>query len=290
MIIPKLIVTDLDGTALTNDKEITKETMQAFEKCRQNGIHIAIATARYIVGASYYAKKLNADFQILTDGTLVYENGKLIYSRTMTKEMTNNIINELKAYGYTSHIAIPTTTALYRYPNKESICSANNNLDTNICNPAYYQNSATSTENSSWNTSDNNIKCDHSPGISFDIDKPFPEEACKIVAHISDDENAKKIADKCDCAYFHYRGETTYTFFHKKASKLDAIKHLAAYLGISLNDICTFGDDINDIEMIEHCGCGVAMANALDVVKERADIVTLSNEENGVAKILENFF
>ena len=81
MFTPKLIVTDLDGTALNNNKEITAETIKAFERCRKKGIHIAIATARYIVGASYYARKLHADFQILTDGTLVYENGRLVYSR-----------------------------------------------------------------------------------------------------------------------------------------------------------------------------------------------------------------
>ena len=100
MFTPKLIVTDLDGTALNNNKEITTETIKAFERCRKKGIHIAIATARYIVGASYYAKKLHADFQILTDGTLVYENGRLVYSRTMTKDMTNDIINELKKYDW----------------------------------------------------------------------------------------------------------------------------------------------------------------------------------------------
>ena len=46
---------------------------------------------------------------------------------------------------------------------------------------------------------------------------------------------------------------------------------MADYLDISLKDICAFGDDINDIEMIEHCGYGVAMANALDIIKEKAD-------------------
>lgn len=274
MFTPKLIVTDLDGTALNNNKDISEETIEAFKKCREKGIHVAIATARYIVGAAYYAKKLNADFQILTDGTLVYQNGKLVYSRTMTIDMTNNIINELKNYGYTSHIAIPTTTALYRYPNADK-----NHFQTNITTTSITSASSTSDE----------IKQDHSPGVFFDINKAFKEEACKIVAHIYNDDDAKAIAKKCGCEYFHYRGETTYTFFHKKASKLDAIEHLAKHLDISLADICAFGDDINDIEMIEHCGYGVAMENALDIVKEKADFVTVSNEKNGVAKVLEKF-
>ena len=95
----------------------------------------------------------------------------------------------------------------------------------------------------------------------------FPSITAVSYTHLISDNNiAKAIADKCGCEYFHYRGETTYTFFHKKASKLDAIKHMADYLDISLKDICAFGDDINDIEMIEHCGYGVAMANALDII------------------------
>ena len=170
---------------------------------------------------------------------------------------------------------------MYRFPsdNTNTIADPKNVVNINAAS------NGKKTENQSFN----NIKQDHSPGIYFDIDKSFPEEACKIVAHISDNNIAKAIADKCGCEYFHYRGETTYTFFHKKASKLDAIKHMADYLDISLKDICAFGDDINDIEMIEHCGYGVAMANALDIVKEKADFVTLSNEENGVAKVLDEF-
>ena len=59
MFTPKLIVTDLDGTALKNNKDIEDETIAAFENCRKKSIHVAIATARYIGGAAYYANKLH---------------------------------------------------------------------------------------------------------------------------------------------------------------------------------------------------------------------------------------
>lgn len=136
--------------------------------------------------------------------------------------MTNNIIDELKNYGYTSHIAIPTTTALYRYPYNPDDSSTNDNTP------------AKAAKKSSDTLNLNDIKQDHSPGISFDIDKPFPEEACKIVAHISSDNDAKAIADKCGCAYFHYRGEDTYTFSTKRQANLMQFNKLPTLLTFHL--------------------------------------------------------
>ena len=88
MFFPKLIVTDLDGTALKNDKTISDRTIQAFSRCEQMGIPVAIATARYIYGARPYAEALHARYQILTDGTLIYEHEKCIYSNCMDLHTT----------------------------------------------------------------------------------------------------------------------------------------------------------------------------------------------------------
>ena len=58
-------------------------------------------------------------------------------------------------------------------------------------------------------------------------------------------------------------------------------------LDISLNEIVSFGDDINDMEMLQICGTGVAVSNAVMDVKAVADCVALSNDEDGVAEWLE---
>ena len=70
---------------------------------------------------------------------------------------------------------------------------------------------------------------------------------------------------------------------NKKATKLNAIRLVAKKYGISINDVLAFGDDYNDIEMLKGCGTGVAVGNALDEVKQAADYVALSNEEDGEA-------
>ena len=70
-----------------------------------------------------------------------------------------------------------------------------------------------------------------------------------------------------------------------KAASLD---RLAKTLGIKQEEVMAFGDGYNDLSMIEYAGLGVAMANAVDGVKERADVMTLSNDEDGIAYTLMN--
>ena len=77
---------------------------------------------------------------------------------------------------------------------------------------------------------------------------------------------------------------------NKNASKGNAINGLCKYLKINIDEVIAIGDDLNDISMIKTVGCGVAMGNAKEKVKEFAKEVTLSNNENGVSKILRNKF
>ena len=75
----------------------------------------------------------------------------------------------------------------------------------------------------------------------------------------------------------------------KKAgiTKETAIRKLSEKIGVSLENITAFGDDLADIGSLKMCGTGVAMGNALDVVKEAADITIGSNDEDGIAEYLE---
>lgn len=69
--------------------------------------------------------------------------------------------------------------------------------------------------------------------------------------------------------------------------KAASIDRLAKSLGIKQEEVMAFGDGYNDLSMIEYAGCGVAMANAVDGVKERANMITLSNNEDGIAYALQ---
>ena len=78
-------------------------------------------------------------------------------------------------------------------------------------------------------------------------------------------------------------------FVDKNASKAIAMEKLGQFYGIKQSEMIAVGDGFNDLSMIEYAGLGVAMANSPREVKEKADYITLSNEEDGVAHVIFEF-
>jgi len=74
---------------------------------------------------------------------------------------------------------------------------------------------------------------------------------------------------------------------NRKATKWEAVKLLANHFNISTDEVVAFGDDYNDISMLHECGIGIAVDNALDEVKAVADYNCDTNDNDGVAKWLE---
>ena len=78
-------------------------------------------------------------------------------------------------------------------------------------------------------------------------------------------------------------------FTHQKATKGQALRWLADKLDIRREEIISFGDSPNDLDMIQYAGLGVAVANAVPEVLEAADLVTAANIEDGVACLIEEY-
>ena len=78
-------------------------------------------------------------------------------------------------------------------------------------------------------------------------------------------------------------------FFSGKTSKAVAMEKLGLYYGIDKSSMIAVGDQINDLPMIEYAGLGVAMGNAVETVKNAADYITDTNNNDGVAKVIEKF-
>ena len=83
---------------------------------------------------------------------------------------------------------------------------------------------------------------------------------------------------------------TLLEFLDPAAGKGPALERLAGILGVAPSEIIAFGDEENDLDMLRFAGTGVAMGNASPILKDMADYVTLTNDEDGVAHALYRFF
>ena len=246
----RMILTDLDHTLLKQDGSVSEKTLQILTACRTKEIRFAIATARYWIGAERYIDLLNPDFEITTDGTLVHSHGQCIYSCAFSVSETNAIISGIAEAAPGAEI-------------------------TAACGKTVYWNSRHISESEKLHKA---VYCDYS--------SPLDVQANKIVAELPDESVAREIAAKTNSKLQCYRGEKWYAFMPAASGKTAAIRALAEISGISPEDTVAFGDDLNDIEMLRFCGTGIAVANAIQEVQEAADEITLSNNEDGVAKWL----
>ena len=141
-----------------------------------------------------------------------------------------------------------------------------------------------------WNYKIDPKKLDKSWGDSIYTDfSDFNECSLKMCVEIFNQDKADKLTrslSDCDCIRF--SDGFWYKFTKKNVTKENAIMKITEVCGFSTDSIIAFGDDYADIGMLELCGTGVAMGNAIDEVKERADIVIGSNDEEGIADFIEN--
>ncbi|MEJ8554103.1 Cof-type HAD-IIB family hydrolase [Tepidibacter sp. Z1-5] len=264
----KLIVTDMDGTLLSNHKEITKENKKALKKATEMGAKVAIATGRIYTSARYYANLLELDAPIIAcNGAIIREEktNNTLYKNTMNKDDCKKVANICDEFGIYYHFY--NDTGFY-------------------CKELKYS----SLQYSKWNetqTEENrvNIKVMDDP-IKFIQNT---EDILKFVV-IDDDldklDKVRKELEKIDNIEVSKSWHNNIEVMNNGVSKGQAVKKLAEHFGFKQDEIITFGDNFNDLSMIEYAGMGVAMGNSEDKVKEKANLITDSNERSGVAKAL----
>ena len=242
-----MILTDLDHTLLRQDGSISEVSLGVIQECRKKGIRLAIATARYWIGAERYIRLLKPDYEITTDGTLIHAEDKCIYSKSFSTEDTNRIVRSVKERMPDTEISVAHGKMVF------------------------------------WNSKHIAESERLFKAIYNDYSKELDIGANKIAAVLSDEQMAREIADSIGCKLQCYRGENMYAFLPEGSGKIQAIRALSEQSGIPISDIAAFGDDKNDIDMLTMCGKGIAVSNAIPEVLAVADEVTLSNDEDGVA-------
>lgn len=250
----RLLLFDLDGTLLQSDKTISNRTLSALKQCREKGILLGVSTSRSEQNSMIFLNELMPDILITSGGALVKNGVEYIYKAEFTKNETRDMINMAKTVcGEDCEITIDTIDSHY------------------------------------WNYKTDPKKLDKSWGDSIYTDfSDFSERALKMCVEIFDKDKADMLAEnlsQCDCIRF--SDGYWYKFTKKNVTKENAIMRITEVCGFGAESIIAFGDDFADIGMLEICGVGVAMGNAIDEVKNRANIVIGSNDEDGIAYFIE---
>lgn len=253
----KLLLFDLDGTLLKSDKTISEHTLSALNACRSKGLMIGVSTSRSEQNSMTFLSELLPDILISSGGALVQQNGNYIYKAEFSIEETNNMIRTVR-----------------------EICGADCEITVDTMESHY------------WNYKIDPKKQDQSWGDSIYTDfKDFNQESLKICVEIFDSDKAEKLKNiltDCDCVRF--SDGYWYKFTKKGVTKEKAITEICHVCKFTPENIIAFGDDFVDIGMLKLCGIGIAMGNSIQDVKQIADIVIGTNDNDGIADYLMETF
>lgn len=259
----KLIALDLDGTLLNSQHEISPRNHQTLQKAMENGIKIALVSGRNFPSIQQFVRKLQgASVTASMNGSSIFDHSieREVFDQRIDSEISSRIL------GYTEQMDIHTN-----YYHEDHI----------VC-PMKNDHSRVYSRNTGEPVVDIGSLLEYNKGKS-------PNKLLLIGEHFVLDQARVWLEDNVPKHINHFYSNPNYLeVVHHSVSKGAAIQWMAKYFGLSMNQVMAFGDAENDISMIRAAGLGVAMANAPELVKNAADYVTSSNDEDGVAQAIEH--
>lgn len=253
----------MDGTLLTDDLVIPPNTVEAIQRAVASGTIVTIATGRMFASAKHFAKQLQINVPLITyQGALIQdmEKEEVIYERTISPDISTRLIEiaeerdlHFQAYQNDLLYGAIENERLMRYAEKTKVP---------------YQ-------------------------VEPDLRKLAMKGFTKAI-YVGDPVYLEGMQDEMKALFgttAHITKSTPYFLevTHPEANKGDALRHLAKSLGIDMSETIGIGDNYNDTELLEVAGLGVAMGNAVDALKNSADFITLSNNDEGVKHVIEKF-
>ncbi|GEN34015.1 MULTISPECIES: Cof-type HAD-IIB family hydrolase [Aneurinibacillus] len=259
----RMIAIDMDDTLLTDERTITPGTAEAIKQALDLGVVVTLATGRMFPSALPFASQLGLNVPLITyQGAVVKDmaSESIMYERLVTPEISRRIIEIARAKNM--HLQVYQDDILYSPEENDKI--------------RQYAEIA---------------------GVPYTIEKDLyrlAERNFIKLLYFDEPEALDELARELRKEF----GETAHItkskpFFlevmHPEANKGRAVLHLAETFGIDRSEIIGIGDSYNDLDLITVSGLGVAMGNAPDDIKQIADYVTLSNNEEGVRHVIETF-
>lgn len=269
----RLIAFDLDGTLLKNDKSISKRTLDVLHRAAEKGILLVPTTGRFFMGIPETVRDLTfVRYAICLNGAEVYdrENDQILYSAGLNKEDATML------WDYIDHL--PGLCSVYQ--SGKGMMSDYDYHHIQDCDMPEALQSA--------------IRHMYIP--VEDIRKHVfstPNPVQKIQAYLYTEEQKDREIERMKSVFPQFAITSSIAVNIEvnapNATKGIALEVLSRHLNIPLEACMAIGDGLNDISMIEKAGIGVAMGNAVEEVTRAADVITATNENDGMAEIIEKY-
>jgi hypothetical protein len=258
----KLIALDLDDTLLRNDLQISPRAKTAIRSAVERGVAVTLATGRMFASAIPFAQELGLDLPLITyQGALVkYADGRVVYHRPIPLEIARELVDFILPYGY--HLNVYLNDELFMQED-----SPEGQRYAAIAKVPVH--------------------------LVSDLRNIIAIEPTKLVI-IAKEPQLDALAEDLNLRFGNRINITkSKPYFlelaHPQATKGKALATLAESLNIGAHEVMAVGDSPNDLDMIRYAGFGVAMGNAVEEVKKCARYITRSNDDDGVAEVIEKF-
>ncbi|PEJ59067.1 HAD family hydrolase [Bacillus sp. AFS002410] len=280
----KLIALDLDGTTLSSNKIISKENLSSIKKAQQQGHIVMILSGRSPSSIHDEMTKYGLNCPIGGhNGSALYVDGKLIELNTLGRNQIQKLALEVEKEALPYNISTNKGIFAPRNWNErfEQVISSgrvpeeyfeNKHFKMFTTSPYVYGHSLFNNVQEVINNDDFSI-------LKFLILALDPQQKERI------QKNLRLIDGTFVTSSSPFNLEVT----HQNGNKGYGLKAMATYFNIPLENTIAIGDEKNDIPMFNIAGLSIAMGNAEEEVKLSSDLVTLSNDENGVAYAIEKY-
>lgn len=266
----KVLFFDIDGTLVPFRSAMPESTVRALKKAKANGHKLVICSGRARCQMQKELSVVDFDGYVLESGAYIEDNGKVIFRHIIESaelEMLIDVLDKADA-AYICQTDKGTVTSPHCVEGLKSFNAAMGGNEETMKQIFF------------------NLAIDEDISKRHDIEKVVYHNAS-----VPFDEIKEKLADKFEFVGLSfetvdpYSAEITAKGIHKASGMERYLKHC----GLSREDSFAFGDGPNDFEMIEYAGCGVVMGNGLPELKQRADYITASIDDDGIEKALQHF-
>lgn len=270
---PKLILTDLDGTLLQNDKHLSSANRDALDRAARAGCQVVLATGRAYASVPQELRDLSfLRYFILLNGAKVYDRqtDQVLYRAEIDPETAERLLDTL----YPLDLSVDCYQKDHGYIDQRYY----DRLDYYVRDPVCRQHSRSS------RTPVPDFRGIVRAGGSvqkFQCFFPHPQQAPEII---------RQLRESFPQLEFSTSLPGNLEINTAAATKGAALTALCRILQISPTEAIAFGDGTNDLSMLKQAGIGAAMANAAPEVLAAADLIAPTNQEDGVARILSRWF